>query len=116
MDFIKHNNTWFWGKSTIIVTNDGCGVVTVQFENDCPEEANICGLSVYIDKRNNGYGNMLLKEAEQVAKENGKKYLLISAEHNSWIEYWYIRQGFKKKKLIPEYKNIMLLEKVINNE
>ena len=50
MKFIKHRNTWCWGTSTIIITNDGCGTVTVQFDDEFPCAANITGLSVYKDK------------------------------------------------------------------
>ena len=116
MKFIKHKNTWCWGKSTIIITNDGCGTVTVQFDNDFPDDANICGLSVYEAKRNKGYGTKLLHEAEKEVKENNRKNIFISCESNSWIEEWYIKNGYKKCGYTEGFENkVSLLKKYIVN-
>ena len=103
MKFIKHRNTWCWGTSTIIITNDGCGTVTVQFDDEFPCAANITGLSVYKDKRNKGYGTALLKEAEKEAKEHNKEIIYISCDKDSWIENWYKRTGYEDDGLIPEF-------------
>lgn len=114
MKFIKHKNNWCWGKSTIIITNDGCGTVTVQFEDEYPNDANITGLSVYESKRNSGYGTSLLAEAEKEAKDNGKKCIYISCEKNSWVEKWYIKNGYSMCGFVVGYENkIRLLKKDI---
>lgn len=95
MIFIKHKNTWYWGKSTIIVAEPGYGVVTVQFEKGL-SEATIVGLSVHELHRNMGYGTALLAEAEKEAKRHKKKSVVLYCDPNSWTAAWYERKGYKK--------------------
>ncbi len=94
MKFIKHENTWPWGRSTIIITNDACGTVTVQFSQSFPDEGFITSLSVHKSKRNKGYGNMLLAEAEKYALENGVTQTALRCDPNSWVIEWYKRHGY----------------------
>ena len=96
MKVLKHKNTWVWGKSTIIVLNNGVGIVTVSFENDNPSEATITGLSVHENSRNKGLGTELIKLAEQEAKENGVKRLVLFSDEKSFTYEWYQRLGYKK--------------------
>jgi ribosomal protein S18 acetylase RimI-like enzyme len=99
MDFIKHKNAWYWGKSTIIVANNGYGVVTVQFQ-DNEDYANLIGLSVHESARKNGLGNELLIEAEKETLLNDKKILRLYCEPKSWMFEWYKRHGYKKVGMI----------------
>ena len=96
MEFVKHENTWPWGESTIIITSDGCGTITVQFDKFFEDEAFITSLSVHKSKRNKGYGSTLLKEAERYALERGMKKVALRADKNNWVYDWYIRNGYKK--------------------
>lgn len=105
MKFVKHRNKWCWGKSTIIITNDGCGTITVQFDDEFTNDAIISGLSVHESKRNKGYGTKLLHEAEEEAKANLKTTLYISCDKDSWIEKWYMKEGFINDCLLLEYDN-----------
>ena len=112
MKFIKHENTWCWGQSTIIITNDGCGTVTVQFEDDA-DFAIICGLSVYKEKRNKGYGTQLLKEAEAEAAKHKRKYIYLGTDENTWVYNWYIRQGYVDDGYDYSYNKVKRLRKTI---
>lgn len=95
MKFIRHDNTWIWGHSTIAITNDGCGTVTVQFYNDEPNVAYLTSLSVHESKRKCGYGTKLVKEAEKIAKEYNATRIILSADKKSWVFDWYVRLGYK---------------------
>ena len=70
-----------WGRSNIIVTSDGCGLVTVSFENDMfsgPEKAAVLsGLSVVDSKRKSGYGRALVAAAEDLARKEGAKMMIL---------------------------------------
>ena len=85
MKFIKHVNTWIWGKSTIIITNDGYGTITVQTYDDEPNRAYIVSLSVEQTKRKNRYATRLVEEAEKEAANYGVKTISLSVDKNSWV-------------------------------
>ncbi len=94
INFVHHSNNWLWGRSVIIVSRDGYGVVTVSYPNDEEDAAYIHGLSVFELKRELGYGNALLTEAEDSVLLNvNVKHIFISAEHE-WIVEWYKRRGY----------------------
>ena len=86
---IKHRNKWCWGKSTIIIIENGEGIVTVSFDSSEPDEAVITGLSVHQPSRRKGLGTRLLYLAEEEAKENGMHKLVIYVEKNTFIYRWY---------------------------
>lgn len=94
MKFIRHENTWTWGHSTIIITSNGCGTVTVQFSNTNPKDAFISSLSVYKGKRNKGYGQKLLNEAERYALSQGAETIALRCDKKSWVYNWYSRCGY----------------------
>ena len=98
MDIIKHRNNWPFGDSTIIVLDNGYGVVKVTHENDSIDECTIIGLSVHKDKRGQGLGNRLLTEAENEAKEHyGVKTICLYCDiENDFVFSWYTRHGYKR--------------------
>ena len=95
MKVLKHRNTWCWGKSTIIVLENGKGIVTVSFENENPNEATITGLSVHESARRKGLGTKLVKLAEEEAKEFGVKRIILFSDENSFTYNWYKSLGFE---------------------
>ena len=89
MKQIVHRNTWQWGKSNIIIIEDGAGVVTVSYEDSDPETAFISGLSVNKKYRRNGLGNTLLRLAEEDAKRKSNiKRLLLYADPSNFAFDW----------------------------
>ena len=98
LNYVIHRNKWVWGRSNIIVTSDGCGLVTVSFENDMfagPEKAAVLsGLSVVDSKRKSGYGRALVAAAEDLARKEGAKMMILWADKNDWVINWYKRLGY----------------------
>lgn len=94
INFVHHNNQWTWGRSSVIVSRDGYGVVMVSFYNDEKDTAYIHNMSVFELKREQGYGNALLTEAEDTVLLNvNVKHVIICAEQD-WIVKWYERRGY----------------------
>lgn len=98
LNYVIHKNKWLWGRSMIIVTSDGCGLVTVSFENDMfsgPEKAAVLsGLSVVESKRKSGYGRALVAAAEDLTRSQGAKLMILWADKNDWVLNWYKRLGY----------------------
>ena len=115
MEYVKHENTWPWGRSIYIILSDGTGLVMVQLYDDEPEVGYINNLSVYINNRRKGIGKFLLHEAEKIAKENNISKIKLHCEKNSFAKDWYIREGYKNtgKIFIGEYASALELEKDI---
>lgn len=96
MKILKHKNSWVWGKSTIIVLEDGLGIVTISFENDNPDEATITGLSVHESARRRGLGTELVRLAEEEARDNGAKRVVLFSDENTFTYKWYQSLGYEK--------------------
>lgn len=94
LKFVHHTNDWNWGRRVIIVTNDGCGLISVSFYDDEKDAAYIHGLSVVEAKRKQGYGDALVYEAELTAMLGKVDHIFIGSE-KKWITKWYERLGYK---------------------
>lgn len=105
LTIVHHKNKWNWGESIICITNDGCGTATLSFtsepiydgESDKVQyikQATISGVSVYTTERQKGYGNFLLEDCENLAKEAGYKEVYLWSELNSDPYKWYKRHGY----------------------
>ena len=111
MEFVKHKNIWNWGDSIIIITSDAYGIVTVSFETRDLDVAYISGLSVVNDKRNQGYGSILLEEAEKEIKNRNCKVIYIGCDPNLWVYSWYKRKGYIYDGEEESDKNLVRLKK-----
>lgn len=103
MKKVIHHNYWYWGESYYIILDNGNGCVTLQIDNDDKTSGCISGLSVSKKARNNGLGNILLKECEKLAKKLGLNEIYLSAEKTSFVFEWYKRKGFIKDKYRNKY-------------
>ncbi len=56
--------------------------------------------------RNQGWGNMLLKEAFCLAKSQGANYMHIETKKNKRITRFYQKNGFKKRKFVLQSKKL----------
>ena len=91
-----HKNVWRWGKSDTIVIDCGRGMVSISIENEDSSIAYLSGISVVEDRRNLGFGNLLLHLAKAHAHEMGAKELHLWADPNQWVFDWYKRHWFRE--------------------
>jgi len=103
MDKIIHHNYWYWGQSYIITIDNGNGVVNIQISDDDTKRGCISGLSVSKKARNKGLGNILLIEAEKLARKLKLEEVYLTAEKNSFTFDWYKRHGFVKDNYRSKY-------------
>ena len=89
-----HKNKWIWGRTWVIVCEDGSGIIKVSQD---PEDGVILsGLSVLPENRNQGIGTELVKEAERIVQDEiGEEEICLSVESwNKDLMGWYERLGY----------------------
>lgn len=95
---------------TLIMTSDGEGTCFVSIDKIEKSCAYIYNVSVEDKHRKRGYGNKLLKEAENVAQNLGANVVSLIAENGKFMVDWYKRKGYKPlfsdEKYTTLYKNI----------
>lgn len=95
MKFKIHRNTWIWGRTWVIVTEDGSGLIKVSQDEE--DGVVLSGLSVLPDHRRKGIGTSLVREAERVVREEIGQEEDITLFVESWnkdLIGWYGRLGF----------------------
>lgn len=106
--FIYHHGE----DSTLIMTTGGEGICSVILDaiRSC---AMIYRLSVEEKHRRNGYGKMLLNEAENEARRLCANVVSLTAKKDSFMLDWYQRSGYRPVFSDDEY---VTLYKEINPE
>ena len=82
-----------------IITNDGFGMISIDYYNEDPETAFLHDFSVIPFARKGGMGKALLKAAIDKAKERNCKKVVLNWNAKStplWVFEWYERNGFKE--------------------
>lgn len=105
-EFIYHKAESY----TLIMTSGGEGTCFVSIDKIEKSCAYIYDVSVEEKHRKKGYGNKLLEEAENVARNLGANVVSLLAEKDKFTVDWYKRKGynplFSDEKYITLYKNI----------
>ena len=106
--FIYHHEE----DGTLIVTAGGEGTCSVKLD-----EVKSCAwayrLSVEEKHRRNGYGKLLLSEAEDEARRLGASVMALAVKKDTFMLDWYQRSGYKPVFSDSEY---VTLYKEINPE
>lgn len=106
---IVHKNLWWWGFSETYITNDGAGIVEIQFDYDMPNTGYIKGLSVLEGHRCKGIGTELINACVCSAVNRGMKFLQLDVEQDKeWLREWYKRLGFE---ILSREKNTYIMIK-----
>ena len=89
-----HRNEWIWGKTWVIVCDDGSGIIKVS--QDPEEGVVLSGLSVLPENRNQGIGTSLIKEAERIVQDEiGEEEICLCVESwNKNLIGWYEKLGY----------------------
>lgn len=105
-EFIYHRADEY----TLIMMGGGEGICAVSIDEVEKSCAYIYHMSVEKKHRKKGYGNKLLKEAENVARNLGANVVSLLAEKDKFTVDWYKRRGynslFSDEKYITLYKSI----------
>nr|DAN74196.1 MAG TPA: acetyltransferase domain containing protein [Caudoviricetes sp.] len=88
--FIYHHEE----DGTLIVAADGKGTCSVKLD-EVKSCAWIYRLSVEEKHRRNGYGKLLLSEAEDEARRLGASVVALAVKKDTFMLDWYQRSGYK---------------------
>lgn len=103
--FIYHHEE----NGTLIMTTEGEGICSVTLDTirSC---AMIYRLSVEEKHRRNGYGKMLLNEAENEARRLGANVVSLAVKKDSFMLDWYQRIGYES--LFSDSEYVTLYKKI----
>lgn len=95
---VLHTNSWHWGTSVDIITEDGKAMVCVKFDKDSsPKCGYICSLSVHESQRKNGLGWLMMNLAIKTCREHNMDFARLHVDIKKiWLQEWYQRMGFKE--------------------
>lgn len=89
-----------YGQSFFVMTKDGKGFFRLYIDKEEPSILTLCDLSVEDSARESGLGTKLLYLAEELCMKAGFDTLELSVEKDSWMQKWYLRNGFKETEIV----------------
>ena len=95
MKYIVHRNRWIWGRTWVIVCEDGSGIIKISQDEE--DGVVLSGLSVLPDHRGKGMGESLVREAEKIVREEIGEREDITLTVESWNKEligWYSWLGY----------------------
>lgn len=108
MKYIVHRNEWIWGRTWVIVCEDGAGIIKISQDED--DGVVLSGLSVLPDHRGKGIGTELMKEAERIVKEEigANENITLSVEsRNKELIGWYSWLGYSAYDYDKDYTEMI---------
>lgn len=113
-NLITHRSEFSDGVIMTIMINDGSGVVRLYWFNDDSKSLYLEGLHISEDKRNLGYGKLLLNYCINYAKTNNFNKLYLWCIKNEWVYSWYKRCGFVDDSIYDNVPNsIWMIKNII---
>ena len=93
--FLFHENEWFWGRTTTIISRDGVATVELQYDDKYPSTAFVKGLIVLKTFRRQGYASDLMRLCDEAARNEGRRFLQLNAnKEQRWLVQWYESLGY----------------------
>lgn len=112
--FIVHRNEWIWGRTWIIVCENGVGLIKISQDPD--DGVVLSGLSVLPDHRGKGIGASLVREAERIVREEigeGEDITLSVESRNKELIGWYTKLGFCVYDYDSDYTYLIMVAREI---
>lgn len=112
--FIVHRNKWIWGRTWVIITEDGAGIIKTSQDPD--DGVVLSGLSVLPEFRHKGIGTSLVREAERIVKEEigeGEDITLSVESWNKELIGWYTKLGFCVYDYDSDYTYLIMVAREI---
>lgn len=94
MKLITHKNTWWWGTSYTIITDNGKATIELAITTDRPDCGYIRSLMVHKSVRREGIGNALLMFVEDKARKLRLEQVYLTCRKNTFLVDWYQRYGY----------------------
>ena len=113
--FIVHRNEWIWGRTWVIVCEDGSGIVKISQDED--DGVVLSGLSVLPEFRHKGIGASLVREAERIVKEEigaGEDITLSVESWNKELIGWYSWLGYSVYDYDSDYTYLIIVAREPN--
>ena len=106
-----HRNKWIWGKTWVIITEDGSGIIKIS--QDPEDGVVLSSLSVLPESRGQGLGTLLILRAEGIIKDEiGECKISLSVETKSQnLIKWYESLGYSVLSSGEEYTDMI---KILN--
>lgn len=95
MEFIEHENDWWWGHSTVFISTDGKWTVDLSVNKEYPKHGCVRCLMVHESIRQHGVGTWIMKMVEEKAKAKGLEFLFLDANKTLFVKDWYERLGYE---------------------
>ena len=81
-------------ESIELYCQDTKATFRISIMNKCRNAAFLSCLAVNENDRKNGFGTKALRDAEDIAHENGCNVISLQVKSNSWMEWWYEKHGY----------------------
>jgi N-acetylglutamate synthase-like GNAT family acetyltransferase len=109
--FISHSTDHSWGKSILIMEENGNAFARVYWYFD--DNLSVCldWLSVSENSRRNGIGTKLQEIREKLGTELGATTSYLWVEKGTWMHEWYKRRGYEDYKDNEKEKNAIWMQK-----
>ena len=109
MKYIVHRNKWIWGRTWVIMCEDGSGIIKISQDED--DGVVLSGLSVLPEFRHKGIGESLVREAERIVRnEIGDEEICLCVESwNKDLISWYTKLGFSVYDYDKDYTDLILV-------
>ena len=107
MKTLVHRNEWIWGKTWVIVCDDGSGIIKISQDED--DGVVLSGLSVLPESRGQGLGTLLILRAEDIVRDEiGECEITLSVETRSQnLIKWYEGLGYSVLSSEEEYTEMI---------
>ena len=94
--FVRHYNSWWWGRSVTIIAYNGSGMVELGMDDKYEGWGFINSLMVEPRERRCGLGTALLLECERIGRECGlSRFYLTVRKDCQWRIDWYKKMGYE---------------------
>lgn len=106
---------WFWGTSIHLIITDGHALVKLVIDRRTREVCELYDLATHPSHRRRGYAAMLMRQAEETARQKGCVKAVLWVEKDSWQEQWYRRLGYATEPFIePVSDGTVWLGKILS--
>ena len=103
-----------FGKRWYIEDDDKTFHFALYIYDDDPDALYLSNVYVSEENRRKGFGNLILKIADDIAKNMNVSVIMLKARRNSFVHDWYERNGFVDFQIDSEDDGFIWMKKELN--